>query len=970
LPLIYFLPATRGALVISPDDGVIFNVPLRVAAGHLMRSGYLPLWNPYIFCGMPLHGSAQAGLLFPLNWFYLLTSPPVATNLMMLASYSLAALGAFLYARRCGVTIAGAALTSLVWQWSGFLIAQIGHTNVVQTAALLPWLLWAVDGYGSSGERKRGVLLAGIVALQAFTGHQQTLSYALILATAYATVMWRASQPARNWYLRSLLFLAAGLLLAAVQILPTYELMRNSLRTTASFDFFTSFSLPPRFLLTFLAPYILGGGDGSLFRAPYLDQPFYGEYIGYVGIGALMLGVLGFIIKRDVRTKFWAAIVVIGLALALGRYWPFKLYGVIYYLPILNLFRVPARHLMEVDFALAVLAGRGLAAIQAPADREKAKRWSIAVGLTLLVLTILVVTVGRPAAFRLGREAPLSLLRAPELFLPIVFAVLSAWTIYIFSRRRNRTSMLLTIAVVSLDLIVWGQSSGWRVSSLRVGDEYWDAPETVKSLRSLPQDTFAPYRILTTPHSFDPSAPPVGPTVSGSTDSTLWTQPDVYMLYGIENAAGYDGFGLARYSRLAGDMKVWGELSDPERSLRGDSREIDILNVRYVLSVRPRAASRHLVAAQSPVETTAAPSTPATQELGDAKFAESDLGLPGLGAGKRWEFSLPPATVDRVALLTNMSWSESVPDGTVVGHVRLRASDGRNFDLPLQAGRDTSEWAYDRPDIRRRIRHSRAKVATSYPVDAAQGKYEAHTYIAMLALPKSTITSGEIEVEASTLWPDLLLSVFRVSLIDSSDGKAFPLQRELIAEGQAPDSATAQPADSRWRLVTRTSQVDIYENVRALPRVWLVTNAMALPEPTILDVIRTGKLPDGRHWDPQRMGLVETEVALNSSEGSSNPAANMTKHEPNRIEVKTASTSPAILVLSENHYPGWRSYVDGQPVETLRINYNQRGVLLPAGEHTIEVVYRPKSLLLGLVVSLLTAALLGLWGAYRVPKRP
>src|SRR5688500_17645542 len=97
LPLIYFLPATRGTLVISPDDGVIFNVPLRVAAANLMSSGYLPLWNPYIFSGMPLHGSAQAGILFPLNWFYLVCSPPAATNLMMLSSYSLAALGAYLY---------------------------------------------------------------------------------------------------------------------------------------------------------------------------------------------------------------------------------------------------------------------------------------------------------------------------------------------------------------------------------------------------------------------------------------------------------------------------------------------------------------------------------------------------------------------------------------------------------------------------------------------------------------------------------------------------------------------------------------------------------------------------------------------------------------------------------------------------------------------------------------------------------
>ena len=102
LPLVYFFPATRGRLIISPDDGVIFNIPIRVAAANLMRSGHLPLWNPYIFSGMPLFGAAQAGVLFPLNWFYLIFSAPLATNLMMLSTYVLAALGAYLYARRSG----------------------------------------------------------------------------------------------------------------------------------------------------------------------------------------------------------------------------------------------------------------------------------------------------------------------------------------------------------------------------------------------------------------------------------------------------------------------------------------------------------------------------------------------------------------------------------------------------------------------------------------------------------------------------------------------------------------------------------------------------------------------------------------------------------------------------------------------------------------------------------------------------
>ena len=138
-----FWPALREGRVLSPDDGVIFNIPLRVAAANLIRSGHLPLWNPYMFCGLPLHGAAQAGLLFPLNWFYVISSPRVATNLMMLSTYMVAAVGAYLYARRAGADIAGAIATSLIWQWCAFMVEQIGHTNIVHTAAVLPWLLWS-----------------------------------------------------------------------------------------------------------------------------------------------------------------------------------------------------------------------------------------------------------------------------------------------------------------------------------------------------------------------------------------------------------------------------------------------------------------------------------------------------------------------------------------------------------------------------------------------------------------------------------------------------------------------------------------------------------------------------------------------------------------------------------------------------------------------------------------------------------
>jgi hypothetical protein len=956
-PLVYFFPALRQGRILSPDDGVIFNVPLRVTAANLIRSGYLPLWDPYIFCGLPLHGAAQAGLLFPLNWFYLISSPPVATNLMMLSTYALAAIGAYLYARRAGADISGALATSLIWQLSAFMVEQIGHTNILHTAAVLPWTLWAVDGYVATGARRRGVLLVGLVALQVFAGHQQTLAYSLVLTGAYAFVMARASQKTRKTFFSLAAFILSGLALAAVQILPTFELLRNSLRATATYEFFGSFSMPPRFLLTFFAPYVLGGGNGLLFRAPYIAQPFFGEYAAYAGILTLMLALLAIILWRDPRTKFWGAIFVVALFMAAGRFMPFDLYQLFYHVPLLNLFRSPARHLMEVQFALAVLAGRGITAIR---SRKESSLWPAAItGGAVFVLTCLTVTWLRPAAFHLSREVPVSVLRAPELFVPILIALLSAVALWFFARSKNRRALIGVFAILILDLFVYGQGSAWRTHSPEREHELWQTPETVKFLREREAgDPNAPFRILTEDQNFDPDSPVPTPTPGAFVFSL---QPDIYMMHGIENAAGYDGFGLSRYSRLAGDMKVWGELTEAERALRGDSRELDLLNVRYLLTRSGAAAS----APQS--------FPPAPQIYGNQKFAEADLGLPAIPAGRRLSFRVPPTEVDRLALLTNLAWSDAVPDHTAVAIISLHSKGEKTFDFELRAGDQTSEWSYDRADIRARIKHKRASVATSYLVDDPNGKFEGHTYVCAFALPKKTeITSGSITILALKDAPQLSLTVARVTLANGE--QAFPLRPEWIAkDSQTPslpvEAAQQLSSSQRWNKVAELKDVTIFENARMLPRVWLASEARVLPEPEVLQVIRTGKLADGKVWDPRQVALVEGPVDLKSSSRDESASAALTSREPNRVTVKTKSTAPAILVLSENHYPGWRAYVDGNLVETLRIDYNLRGVTLPAGEHSIEFVYRPKSVLIGLVISLLTLIAVVLWWKQFLPTQ-
>ena len=948
-PLVYFSPALVEGLVLSPDDGILQNVPFRIVAAQLVRSGNLPLWNPYIFGGIPLLGAAQGGVLFPLNWFYLFLSPASATNLMVLSTFMVAALGAFLFARRTGSSVTGAALTSLTWQAGGFLINQISHINIVQTAALLPWVFWAIERYVVNGSRAIAAVIALLIALQIFAGHQQVFAYSALLICAYVIVMAVGDHERRNRYLVSLGFGGVGILLGAVQILPTWELLRNSVRATASYDFFASFSMPKASVMTFLAPFLMGGGDGRLFRAPYIGQSFYTEYVPYAGVLAIMLALVA-LVRADRRTKFWAGVVIVGLLLAFGGNAPLSLNRIVYFVPVLNLFRVPARHLMEVHFAVAMLAGRGLTVLT-DVDKNQRKRYIGFIAIGVFVLTCLIVTWGRPAEFQLSRKAPVSLIRAPEFFMPILIAAASAFALWFFASGRPGSTLLLFV-VLATDLMLWGQFSAWYVSCRKIPAEYWSVPESVQLLRDKAQLEPDKYRVLTTHLPFDPKVS----VPNNDHGWVLWTEPDIYMVHGIRNAAGYDGFGLQRYSELAGQMKLWGALTDPNATLRSNSREIDILNTRYLVARHERP----IIKKDDDTSTVAPANFPAaTEQYGEFMFGKTDLSLPNIGAAKRLRFQIPAVESDQVALLTNLSFAEDVPDNAVVAKLHLRAADGHTFEFPLRAGVDTADWAYDRADLRKRIRHKKPTVATSYDVTDAQYSYKGHTYVTSFALPeKVTIEGGDVELEPQTQWPGLLLTMSRLSLVDVSTGKSYPLTRDMISvENVATSGASSETQGSssdRWKLVGHGLDVNIYENTRALPRAWLASEARALDEPAMLQVIRTGFLPDGSPWGPSKTVLVENQAAPMPPIHDGGQV-DEESYEANRIKLRTHTTGQSVLVLSENDYPGWRAYVDGQSVPVVRVNYNLRGVVVPQGEHEITFLYRPLSVMIGGLVSVLCA---------------
>jgi hypothetical protein len=77
------------------------------------------------------------------------------------------------------------------------------------------------------------------------------------------------------------------------------------------------------------------------------------------------------------------------------------------------------------------------------------------------------------------------------------------------------------------------------------------------------------------------------------------------------------------------------------------------------------------------------------------------------------------------------------------------------------------------------------------------------------------------------------------------------------------------------------------------------------------------------------------------------------------VRLRVDAEAAGILVFNANHYPGWRAWVDGAPVDVFYANHFMRGVVVPAGRH--EVTYRFVSgpVRLGLAITLVTLGALG-----------
>jgi hypothetical protein len=159
------------------------------------------------------------------------------------------------------------------------------------------------------------------------------------------------------------------------------------------------------------------------------------------------------------------------------------------------------------------------------------------------------------------------------------------------------------------------------------------------------------------------------------------------------------------------------------------------------------------------------------------------------------------------------------------------------------------------------------------------------------------------------------------------------------------------------KLVFTEGQTRVYQNLNAFPRVFMVGNVILTKNKQ--DVVE--KLFEFKD-KLDRYAIIEGVDYPWISEGGDRAAAEIIKYEAQKVVVKTKSDKEKFLVLGDIYYPGWKASIDGKKTRILPTDFILRGIFVPAGDHTVEFSYEPKSFYLGLATSILGMVIIFIWG--------
>ncbi|MFZ4717952.1 MAG: YfhO family protein [Ilumatobacteraceae bacterium] len=451
LPFTQLLLGTRTAV---QGDNADYHVSLYVWIWRRISDGLTPFWGGFDFAGQNVAGAGQGAIWYPPNVLFAWSDTVAAFRWWTMLHVWCAATGAFVWSWHKWGSRAGAAVSAVAFGLNGVFLLHFVHTSFTAATAWMPWLFLGLDRLLERGGARRFAAMAAPLAMIGLTGHPQMLWAALIGVAVVTVVELTASGRGLAPWGRMAAASAAGVAIAAVQLVPQYLFSRTSERPDLGTEKALRTAATTTDLLTSMFPWYKGGASGlPLVSKDWLGTSTYHEVGNHLGLAAVVLAWVGAVVWwRRRRVQALMALGLLGIVLAMAGATP--LGRVIFdALPLADRFRIWPRYLVLANLAAACLAGLGTRLVlELPRARRRAVLLcGIGAGAGAVLLRVVTDVGGQLAsgwALWLG------------IAIPVASVVAVAWSMGDHVSRRVRG--LTVVGAVAVPAVLFALGAPWR----------------------------------------------------------------------------------------------------------------------------------------------------------------------------------------------------------------------------------------------------------------------------------------------------------------------------------------------------------------------------------------------------------------------------------------------------------------------------------------------------------------------------
>ncbi|MGK2856744.1 MAG: YfhO family protein [Thermoanaerobaculia bacterium] len=470
-------------------DHYRYHYPTKHIVREVILDGEFPHWNRYYAGGQPLAANPEFELFYPPHWIILLPDYELGYGLLVLVHVLIAGIGMYVLGRTLGARPEASFITAVSLMLCGPFVSEMSRLGTFLAISWWPWIAAGAVCYFSTGSRR--ALAGSVVAfgLQALVGEPHAILMSSFLVCGIAlgeAVRERTANALGRNIARAAAIGVLGVLFGAAQIVPSLDLLRDSVRAEGfSFQQVSMWSFPPERLPELVLPGFLGrfwveGREIYWGGWLYPEKTFPFIFSIYLGLLAPVLFVAAAI--RGIPRFRAAAVFCIALVpLLLGRNAP--LLGWLYEAGILTNLRYTERLAALIGFVVLALSALALEHLLA-GDRKLRRNVLVLLAVAMLVAAA-AAAVAAPerfaSYFRLP-DTPFALLAAGAFrsdALMAAFKCLALAAILVYTGRNVRLGVLLICVFVIADLAPLNKRLAPRVAR-----EFFTEPPNATTLRN------------------------------------------------------------------------------------------------------------------------------------------------------------------------------------------------------------------------------------------------------------------------------------------------------------------------------------------------------------------------------------------------------------------------------------------------------------------------------------------------------